>query len=122
MSTIPEGWTDDMTIPLPQGKSWDDVVDVVLASARRLAPYEETIADLLALGLSADDSALAYDRSLGGVVRAATGNPANEPSPEKDPMAHASWARCQRDPGIVTDLRPRQAPAPKRLWWQFWKS
>jgi len=35
LSNIPDGWTDDMTIVVPTGRSLDDVVDYVLQSTIR---------------------------------------------------------------------------------------
>ncbi len=121
MASIPEGWTDDISIPLPPGLQVEDIVEVVLSSAIRNVPHEDVLGGLAALGLSAEDAALAYDRVLGGLVRAATRNPANTPSKEKDPIAHASFLRCQRDPSLIAAIRPGWAPPQTRRWWQFWK-
>jgi hypothetical protein len=35
MNKVPEGWTDDMTIAVPTGRSLDDIVDYVLQAAIR---------------------------------------------------------------------------------------
>jgi hypothetical protein len=47
-----------------------------------------------------DDARLAMDRVAGGVVRAASGNPANEPDPVKDPLA---WMSYQFELGLPVD-------------------
>ena len=48
------------------------------------------------------DAEFALDRVLGGIVRAATGNPANCPDPKKDPAASMSYQRAINQPGIIT--------------------
>jgi hypothetical protein len=40
------------------------------------------------------------DRVMGGVVRAVSGNPANEPDPVKDPLA---WMSCRLELGLPVD-------------------
>jgi hypothetical protein len=111
-----------MTIPLPPGLRVEDVVDLVFSSARQDVPYEDVLGRLVAVGLSREDAALAYDRALGGLVRAATRNPSNEPSTQKDPIAHASYVRCMREPSLIAAIRPDWAqPHTRRRWWQFWK-
>lgn len=100
--TIPEGWTDDMTIPLV-GTSADDVVAFILARAP-LADYSkvdyEGLIDTVAarFGISQDDAALALDRTQGGVVRARTTAPENCPNAVKDPIAYASYQRLRTRP------------------------
>ncbi|MBI4614205.1 MAG: hypothetical protein HY720_11390 [Planctomycetes bacterium] len=129
MTSIPEGWTDDMSIVLPSALTVEMVVDVVLGGEARKASCDLTHAKLVSLGLSEGDAHLAHDRALGGLVRAATGNPANEPSKEKDPVAWASYRRCSREPALIAAIRPdfgipSGAAAngiSARKWWQFWK-
>ena len=41
MAELPEGWTDDMTIPLPPGRTAADVVEFVLQAALRGTPDDE---------------------------------------------------------------------------------
>ena len=107
---IPEGWTDDMNIPLPPGRTVEKVVDYVIQAALRGTP-NETTEHLLAAEflLSPEDAALARDRTCGGIVRAATRNPENCPRREKDPMAWESFQRATRDPSIVARIYPQYA-------------
>lgn len=122
MTTIPEGWTDEMSIPLPPGLREKDLVDVVLSSTIAKLSYDETIDKLASLGLSMGDASLAWDRVHGGVVRAATGNPRNAPSADKDPIAYTSYRRCLEEPSLIPAVRPDLArPSTRRMWWQFWK-
>ena len=72
MTDIPEGWTDEMSIALPSGSSHDEVVDVLLRLEANKAAPETIGAELLRLGLTEEDALLAHDRTLGGLVRAAT--------------------------------------------------
>lgn len=110
MTELPEGWTDDMTIPLPPGRTTAEVVEFVLQLALRGTPDRETERLLAAeFLLSADDAALARDRSFGGLVRAATGNPANCPAKDKDPVAWESFQRGSRDPTLVARIYPKFA-------------
>lgn len=104
--TIPEGWTDDMNIALPEGVAIDDVVETVLRAESARVPFETIVATLVARGLSEEDAMLAHDRTLGGVVRAATGNALNEPVRAKDPLAWASFHRCLNEPAFITAIRP----------------
>jgi hypothetical protein len=65
-----------------------------------------------------DDARLAMDRVGGGVVRAASGNPANEPDPLKDPLA---WTSYRLELGLPVDDDPL-GPSPRsgrrrRLSW-----
>lgn len=110
MAEIPEGWTDDMTIPLPPGRTAAQVVEFVRQAALRGTPDGETERLLAAeFQLSAEDAALARDRSFGGLVRAATRNPANCPPQEKDPLAWESFQRGTHDPSLVARIYPQFA-------------
>jgi hypothetical protein len=101
-------WTDDMTIRLPPGRTVAEVADLVLQAAQRgVAPEEIERALAGQLGLTEDDACLARDRALGGLVRAATGNPANCPSPEKDPIAWETYQRGTADPSLVARVYPQ---------------
>jgi hypothetical protein len=111
MAEIPEGWTDDMTIPLPPGRTVEEVVEFVLQAALCRTPDNETERLLAAeFQLSADDAALARDRSFGGLVRAATRNPENCPVRQKDPLAWESFQRGTRDPSLIARIYPQFAP------------
>ena len=96
---IPEGWTDDMTIPLPPGLAVEEIVELILRAWGEGAEYATTIEKLVSLGLPEEDACLAYDRTHGGRVRAETGSMANEPRKEKDPIA---WVSFHRNLGKAT--------------------
>jgi hypothetical protein len=123
MAPIPDGWTDDMSIALPPRLRVEHVVEAILSAAKLNVPEEQVVDKLVALGLSVEDSALAYDRAIGGLVRASTGNPENVPSKDKDPIAYASFHRCQREPSLIAAIRPDSFYRQQRVrrWWQFWK-
>jgi hypothetical protein len=128
MTDIPKGWTDDLSIVLPSGVTLDEVVEVVLRSEALKKPYEGIVAELVELGLSENDAQLAHDRSLGGLVRAATSSPATAEWQDKDPVAWTSYQRCLREPELIAAVRPQYARSPRptqpfrtRRWWQFWR-
>ncbi|MFI5487731.1 hypothetical protein ACIBXA_28360 [Micromonospora echinaurantiaca] len=104
------GWTDDLTIPLPPGRTVAELVDVVLTAALRGTPADQ-IDRLVAteFGLSPDDAEFARDRTYGGLVRAATRNVLNCPDEGKDPMAWESFQRGMRDPSLVARIYPEFA-------------
>jgi len=107
---LPEGWTDDLSIALPAGRSAEDVVDHVIRAARTGTPDDATERSLIdVFGLSPEDAALARDRTFAGLVRAATRNEANSPNREKDPIAWASFQRASRDPSIIATIYPQWA-------------
>ncbi len=108
---IPEGWTDDMNIPLSPGRTVEEVVEFVIQAALRGTP-DETTERLLAAEflLSPEDAALARDRTFGGIVRAATRNHENCPRREKDPVAWESFQRATRDSSLVARIYPQYAP------------
>jgi hypothetical protein len=104
---LPDGsvLTDDMTIALPPGRAMAELVDMVIRGGLADASSEEIEGQLSAeFGLSADDAALARDRAFGGLFRAGTGNPANRPSENKDPVAWESYQRGLREPLIVSRI------------------
>lgn len=110
MPDLPAGWTDDMNVHLPDGVSVEEVTDFVLGMVGRT-----NLANLLsklqsAFGLSAEDADLVRDRVCGGVVRAATGNPINRPSREKDPFAWVSFGKATENPAIIKAMYPQFAP------------
>jgi len=91
---LPTGFTDDMSVPLPPGRTPEQVVDFVLTNNERGREHAALVAALSTeFGLSADDAELAIDRVGGGFVRAMTGNRDNCPDRAKDPIA---WASLQR--------------------------
>ncbi|SNT10432.1 hypothetical protein SAMN05421812_103179 [Asanoa hainanensis] len=85
-------WTDDLTVRLARGTSTFALVSYLRAADKSGTPRREVLAVLTErFALPFDDARLALDRVAGGVVRAATGNPANEPDPAKDPLAWTSY-------------------------------
>jgi hypothetical protein len=124
MTDIPDGWTDDMNIPLPDGVSVARLCEFVLSSTAAGESHEVRIAALLSWGLTRDDAELACDRALGGAFRAGTTNPQNEPSAEKDPIAHFSYQHCQSKRALLASLFPKDLPSKSstssRPWWKFW--
>jgi hypothetical protein len=108
---LPEGWTDDMTVPLPPNRTVAEVVDSVIQRGLAGSSAEEIEGRLAAeFGLSADDAALARDRTFGGLVRAGTRIQENRPSPVKDPVAYESYLRGTRDPSLVSRIYPQMFP------------
>jgi hypothetical protein len=98
-----------MSIQLPVGVTLDDVTDTILQGECAKKDFAAILAELLRLGLSEDAAALAYDRVHGGLVHAATENPANAPAKDKDPLAWASYQRCLREPALIAAIRPELA-------------
>ncbi|HEX8673557.1 MAG TPA: hypothetical protein VF710_16795 [Longimicrobium sp.] len=97
-----------MSISLAPHHSIEDVVDFILRAEVRHLDTESIIHALtMRFGLSGEDAGLAWDRTLGGLTRAATGNPANCPAREKDPVAWASYQRCSDDPALIAAIRPQ---------------
>jgi hypothetical protein len=108
MAELPEGWTDDLTINVCLPRTLEELVEFVLQAEASRAPSDSTVAELVTrFGLSDEDAGLAWDRTLGGLVRAATGNPANCPVREKDPVAWISYQRCLREPALIAAIRPQ---------------
>lgn len=106
MSNIPEGWTDDLSIAVAAGRTLDELVDHVLQAELRKVAHGTTIAQVMReFELSEADAELAWDRTLGGLVRAASNNDANCPIREKDPIAWISYHRCRQEPALITAIR-----------------
>lgn len=123
MSTIPDGWTDDLTIPLPAGRTVADFVEFVIQAALSGTPDADQIEQELmtTFGISLADAALVRDRVFGGIVRAATGNAANQPDATKDPFAYESYERATRERSIITAIYPELSHwrgAKPKGWWQ----
>lgn len=119
MNKVPEGWTDDMTIVVPTGRSLDELVDYVLQSTIRRETQTKMIQYLTEeFGLTQGDAALALDRTYGGVVRAATGQRKNCPAKEKDPLAWLSFHRCLKQPELIGAIYPQFAKPTRRSWWR----
>lgn len=105
------GWSDDLTIPLPPGRSVADLVELVLRETLAGTPEDDVNRRLATgFGLSADDAEFARDRVLGGLVRAASGNPLNCPRRDQDPVAWESFQRGTADPSLLSRVYPQFAP------------
>lgn len=66
MNKLPEGWTDDMTIVVPTGRSLDDIVDYVLRATIRRETPDNMVRHLVEeFGLTQSDAELAWDRTCG---------------------------------------------------------
>ena len=107
-SPLPEGWTDDMTVTLPPGRTCTQVVTLVLEAALVETPDGET-EQLLAVEfeLSPEDAARARDRAFGGLVRSAMHDSA--PKKTRDPIAWESYQRGIADPSLVARIYPQFA-------------
>jgi hypothetical protein len=122
MASLPEGWTDDMTICLPPGRRVEEFVEFVVQQALAGQADADTESELVRVfELSPEEAALVRDRVFGGIVRAATGNLANRPEATKDPFAFACFLRATREPGIISAVYPQLGSAMRRAWWQFWR-
>ena len=128
MTDIPEGWTDDMNIPLPEGLTAAKIAEFVVSSAAAGESHEARIEKLRSLGLTPDDAELACDRALGGAFRAGTISPENEPSAENDRIAYSSYHQCRADRALISAIFPEEFPAVdsdrpevRRSWWKFWE-
>ena len=98
-SSVPEGWTDDMSVSLGAGRSVEHLVEYILAAIEHGRQREVLISELgVEFGLSPDDAELSVDRVCGGIARARTGNRANCPDRIKDPIAWASFQRAIAQP------------------------
>lgn len=85
-------WTDDLSVRLARGISVRALVGYLRAADEEGTPRRDVLAVLTErFALPFDDARLAMDRVEGGIVRAASGNPANEPDPVKDPLAWTSY-------------------------------
>ncbi|TDC27362.1 hypothetical protein [Kribbella albertanoniae] len=94
------GWTDDLSMGLPEGGDVAGLVNFTLATNERGVSGDELEAAVAReFSLSAEDAALAVDRVFGGITRAATLNEANRPDPVKDPIAFESYRQAlERNP------------------------
>ncbi|MGC4896724.1 hypothetical protein [Micromonospora sp. DT31] len=102
-------WTDDLNVRLARGTSVRALVRYLRAANEEGSRRRDVLAVLTErFALSFDDARLAMDRVGGGVVRAASGNPANEPDPVKDPLA---WTSYRLELGLsVEDRDPGPSP------------
>src|SRR3990172_248154 len=126
MQAVPEGFTDDMTVPLPPGSTIQELVEFVVQRALKGVPDIQTERDLVqSFNMSQENAWLLRDRVFGGIVRAASKNPYNKPDRSKDPIALASFELASREPSMIASIYPQLASTTlgtvRRPWWQFWK-
>lgn len=114
MALLPEGWTDDLSVALPAGVALEEIVDAVLSGNAKGTSSKTQLEALRSFGLALDDAELALDRVLAGVARARTTSPVNEPSAEKDPIAHLSYWRCRSNPSLLSAMLPNRTPGDER--------
>ena len=88
---LPEGWTDDMSIPLPDGIAPAEVARLGVEHLGSDAPLDKLVEKFKRLGLTDTDAELAADRIAGGMTRAFMPNPAAAPDGDKDPIARAAY-------------------------------
>jgi hypothetical protein len=94
-------WTDDLTVRLARGKSARALVLYLRTANTEQARRRDVLAVLTEqFALPFDGARLAMDRVMGGVVRARSGNPANEPDSVKDPWA---WMSYRLELGMPVD-------------------
>src|SRR5579884_2869619 len=85
-------WTDDMSVRLARGETTRALVEYLRTAETQGTTRSEMLTVLTErFALSFDDARLAMDRTVGGFVRAASGNPANEPDRGKDPVAWTAY-------------------------------
>jgi len=93
--SIPDGWTDDLSVELRACRTVEGLVDHILEANEQNRQPEMLITELaIEFGLSEEDAKLSVDRVCGGIVRARTGNRANCPDRIEDPIAWASFQRA----------------------------
>jgi hypothetical protein len=133
MSNIPEGWTDDMSVPLPSETSVDDVAKFVMEASFLGKNEEDIINELVSThGISFEDGDLILDRIFGGIFRASTNNSLNRPNAQKDPFAYSSYDMAIKNREIIAFFYPERVQEgekqiettpgkeEKRPWWKFW--
>ncbi|WIM94643.1 hypothetical protein ACTOB_006684 [Actinoplanes oblitus] len=85
-------WTDDLSVRLARGTTVRDLVVFLRAAEAGGTSRREVLTVLTErFALPFDDARLAMDRVMGGVVRASSGRPENEPDRVKDPLAWTSY-------------------------------
>lgn len=100
-----DGWTDDMTIALGAG-TLPELVELVIDELLAGAKYRTMLETLRErFRLTEEDAALAVDRTCGGIVRAGTSHPDNQPDSGKDPVAFTSYVRTRGNTRLLERLR-----------------
>ncbi len=113
---LPEGWTDDMTFPIGNGKTAPELGEWLMDTFEERWSYEKTTSECMRLfGVSEDDAHLAQDRAMGGIARALTANRANEPDSTKDPLAYYTFQRVWES--LPRNVLFKRKPGGK---WSLW--
>ena len=103
--SIPEGWTDDMSVDIKTGKTNKELSDSLIKALDQRFSFEKMISICInEFGLSEGDADLAIDRVQGGIIRAITCNEANRPDKDKDPLAWYSFQNVWKT-------------LPRKKWW-----
>jgi hypothetical protein len=101
-----------MSVRLARGTSALDLVLYLRAADEQGARRRDVLAVLTErFALPFDDARLAMDRVSGGAVRAATGNPANEPDKAKDLLA---WISYRLELGLSVEEEAVVEPSPEQ--------
>src|ERR1051325_2852223 len=100
-SQMSQGFTDDCSVQLRPGCTLETIVDFVIQQQVAKVSADCTVQELARRFVIEDDAEFALDRVLGGIVRAATGSPANCPDRTKDPVAWVSYQRAVRQPEVI---------------------
>jgi len=94
-----------MRVELSAGKSIEMLVDFVISNCLRGMTDEANELEIAReFAISPENAAIARDRTFGGIVRAATRNPLNQPDPNKDPIAWASYIRATKEPLLAAKV------------------
>ena len=106
-----EEWVDSTQFAFSpgilQGRTVAELVDMIIGGIRA-QPDQEVLLSRIAeeFGLPESEPIRAVDRVLGGIVRAASKNPAARPSAETDPVGAIAFDRASADKGIIDDVFP----------------
>jgi hypothetical protein len=112
-----EEWADETNFcfqfPLQGSDTAELLAQVILERARVHPDLETLLRELTArFSLLEGDAFNATDRALGGVVRAASRNPAARPNQFDDPVAAAAFDIAMLDDAILDDIYPN---------WKSWR-
>lgn len=84
-----------------------ELVDFIISAGLAGTSTEMTRAEIQTRFRIAPEAAdLAMDRTYGGIVRAKTKNPRNQPDRETDPIAYEGYERARSDETILQRLLP----------------
>jgi len=109
LATASEELLDDhdlgVTISLPAGITYEDIVGYILGEARNNPDYKIIVDHLCGqFGLEHSEADRAVDRTLGGIVRAAFRRPDLSPDLAADPIAWHSFQKASENPAIVDEI------------------